>query len=371
MLYLEDYLENIEHLPQEMRNRFTKMREMDLQVENSMDCIKKNVDTLFLKADNLKPEELETNFKAIMKEGEKSVEQSDEKVTLANHMHDLMSKYLRRLDHELHKFKMELEADHSGITGLIEKRSLDSEQSNIIIPNQKENKYQLNRCLFGDKQEALNHVSTSKQKSTSIASNSTSSGDVASPSQRDTSPANSRNVSSSLAYTLGHMGAGSPAIAAAASQAIVATQQLSQGRRTASLKASLEAINSGATLTGQMSSTSGVLPSELPISKELAGVAHLVNPNIDGTRKHRRRGGTQNSQTSTEEDVDEPIDPNEPRYCICNQVAYGTMVACDNKGCPYEWYHCECVGITDPPKGKWYCPQCITTMKSRRSRKTT
>lgn len=371
MLYLEDYLENIEHLPQEMRNRFTKMREMDLQVENSMDCIKKNVDTLFLKADNMNPEELESNFKAIMKEGEKSVEQSEEKVQLANHMHELMSKYLRRLDHELHKFKMELEADNSGITGLIEKRSLDSEQSHISIPNQKENKYQLNRCLFGDKQEASNHVNTSKQKSTSIASNSTSSGDVASPSQRDTSPANSRMVPSSLAYTLGHMGAGSPAIAAAASQAIVATQQLSQGRRTASLKASLEAINSGATLTGQMSSTSGVLPSELPISKELAGVAHLVNPNMDGTRKHRRRGGTQNSQMSTEEDVDEPIDPNEPRYCICNQVAYGTMVACDNKGCPYEWYHCECVGITDPPKGKWYCPQCITTMKSRRSRKTT
>lgn len=33
-------------------------------------------------------------------------------------------------------------------------------------------------------------------------------------------------VPSSLAYTLGHMGAGSPAIAAAASQAIVATQQV-------------------------------------------------------------------------------------------------------------------------------------------------
>lgn len=34
-------------------------------------------------------------------------------------------------------------------------------------------------------------------------------------------------IPSSLAYTLGHMGAGSPAIAAAASQAIVATQQVS------------------------------------------------------------------------------------------------------------------------------------------------
>lgn len=80
--------------------------------------------------------------------------------------------------------------------------------------------------LFADKQEALNNVGSSKQKSTSIASNSASSGEVASPSQRDTSPANSRMVSSSLAYTLGHMGAGSPAIAAAASQAIVATQQV-------------------------------------------------------------------------------------------------------------------------------------------------
>jgi len=41
-----------------------------------MDCIKKNVDTLFLKAENMNPDELEINFKAIMREGEKSVEQS-------------------------------------------------------------------------------------------------------------------------------------------------------------------------------------------------------------------------------------------------------------------------------------------------------
>jgi len=30
-------------------------------------------------------------------------------------------------------------------------------------------------------------------------------------------------------------------------------------------------------------------------------------------------------------DEDESFDPNEPRYCLCNQIAYGTMVACDNK----------------------------------------
>lgn len=32
----------------------------------------------------------------------------------------------------------------------------------------------------------------------------------------------------------------------------------------------------------------------------------------------------------TETDPDWTYDPNEPRYCICNQVSYGDMVACDN-----------------------------------------
>ena len=36
MLYLEDYLEMIEHLPQELRDRFTEIREMDLQVNSKL-----------------------------------------------------------------------------------------------------------------------------------------------------------------------------------------------------------------------------------------------------------------------------------------------------------------------------------------------
>ena len=34
MLYLEDYLEMIEHLPMELRDRFTGIREMDLSVQS-------------------------------------------------------------------------------------------------------------------------------------------------------------------------------------------------------------------------------------------------------------------------------------------------------------------------------------------------
>lgn len=47
-----------------------------------MDCIKKNVDTLFAKADRMNPDELAASFNAIMKEGEKSVEQSGKLIFL-------------------------------------------------------------------------------------------------------------------------------------------------------------------------------------------------------------------------------------------------------------------------------------------------
>ncbi|KAI8466114.1 MAG: hypothetical protein J3K34DRAFT_434758 [Monoraphidium minutum] len=51
-------------------------------------------------------------------------------------------------------------------------------------------------------------------------------------------------------------------------------------------------------------------------------------------------------------------DSSEPRYCICNNVSYGEMIACDNPDCIVEWFHYDCVGISQQPKGKWYCPQC-------------
>lgn len=43
------------------------------------------------------------------------------------------------------------------------------------------------------------------------------------------------------------------------------------------------------------------------------------------------------------------------RYCRCQQPSYGDMVACDNDACSIEWFHYKCVGITQAPKGKWYC----------------
>uniref|UniRef100_A0A1B6D9N5 Inhibitor of growth protein n=1 Tax=Clastoptera arizonana TaxID=38151 RepID=A0A1B6D9N5_9HEMI len=393
MLYLEDYLEMIEHLPQELRDRFTEMREMDLQVQNSMDSLEKKVKVFFSNIKKMNPEETDSEFEGIRKDYYKTLEDADEKVQLANHMHDLVSRYLRRLDQESHKFKMELEADHPGITEILEKRSQELDQ----LPSnncQKENRFSFNPSrssnterrndISADHKRIMNNMEKLLPELRLAA---------ATPQPLPTLVNIPSAAPSPVNYSLGHMGAGGTAIAAAASQAIAATQQMQQGRRTASLKASYEAIHSASGGTaGVGTGSSGSHTHELSISKELAGAAQTAIAAIQDTNKKQKKKSSiasNNSamgmpaislpvaaplpspnEPSTSERSDSSYDPNEPRYCICNEVAFGDMVACDNKTCPYEWFHYQCVGITDPPKGKWYCPQCMSAMKRRGPRKS-
>lgn len=53
--------------------------------------------------------------------------------------------------------------------------------------------------------------------------------------------------------------------------------------------------------------------------------------------------------TSIHGDEDEEDDDSEPRYCYCNQVSYGEMVACDMETCAREWFHLDCVGLAKAP----------------------
>ena len=64
-----------------------------------------------------------------------------------------------------------------------------------------------------------------------------------------------------------------------------------------------------------------------------------------------------------DEEMDDPGDDEDGgddgrKYCTCHGVSYGSMVACDNAECPYEWFHWSCVGITKEPQGRWYCDEC-------------
>lgn len=283
-----------------------------------MDSFEKRIRTLFTQCRRaeLQGPQADSEFGAIRKDYYKALEDADEKVQLANQMYDLVDRYLRRLDSELFKFKCELEADHNGITEILEKRSLEldggstSGGAHSHGASQKENRY------FGlvqaaaannhhhhhtlttghttgssreryrpkpekrrdshstgtaaaaasaappEKRTAVNSIVMSGSGPVITVTGGNTSGlvniipavnnlapNVATMTMRPITPtvtmSTSVSAAPSVSYTLQHIGAGN-AIAAAASQAIAATQQMQQGRRTASLKASYEAIHGSA-----------------------------------------------------------------------------------------------------------------------------
>ncbi|EFX81509.1 inhibitor of growth protein 3-like [Daphnia pulex] len=389
MLYLEDYLEMIEHLPQELRDRFTEMREMDLQVQNTTDSIEERIRVLFCNAKKLKTPERDAEYENIRKDYFKVLDDADEKVQQANQMYDLVDRYLRRLDQELHKFKMELEADNRGITEVLEKRSLELDMHNGSH-SQKENRHVTSHARVTERdrerdgRRQIGATQMNRQSSTASlpAMEKTWYGET--PSASQAIPTTPLAVAAPISATLGHSSSGSSVIAAAASQAIAATQQMQQGRRSASMKASYEALQqfTQSTDVGVLGITPSLALSSSDAREAAANTTILAST---ATKKQKKRrepvielpvAANEPMEVVTEEtmETEESVegewapDPNEPRYCLCNQVSYGDMVACDNPDCPLEWFHYACVDITAPPKGKWYCPRCATSMK-RRGRK--
>lgn len=208
-------------------------------------------------------------------------------------MYDLVDRYLRRLDSELFKFKCELEADHNGITEILEKRSLELDGTSSVASgsSQKEN-----RCFRGfivgsgnnhasvPNRDRYRTIKLEKRRDSSSGGGSSEKRHIANnnalvtqsiiSSIRPTTPTlviTSAPPTTTVSYSLQHIGAGN-AIAAAASQAIAATQQMQQGRRTASLKASYEAIHGPA----------GTHAHELLLGRELTTGGH-VNSNSHNT----------------------------------------------------------------------------------------
>ncbi|XP_070997333.1 inhibitor of growth protein 3-like isoform X2 [Oncorhynchus clarkii lewisi] len=342
---------------------------------------------------------------------------------MRNHFYEKVDRHLRKLDQELAKFKMELEADNAGITEILERRSLEMDS-----PSQPVNNHHVHSHTTVEKRKyttqpghhTTEHVPEKKFKSEALLSTLTSDASKENtPGCRTNSTTSASNnvysVNSSqplASYNLSSLpagpGAGAGAITMAAAQAVQATAQMKEGRRTSSLKASYEAIKNNDFQLGREFSltsrdTTGAYSTSAlanTLTQTLTPAGSAIASDSRGGRKTKGNTKSSNHQSSssssssslsscssssalaqelsqqvsalpeseTNNQVDWTYDPNEPRYCICNQVSYGEMVGCDNQDCPIEWFHYGCVGLTEAPKGKWYCPQCTTAMKRRGSR---
>lgn len=109
----------------------------------------------------------------------------------------------------------------------------------------------------------------------------------------------------------------------------------------------------------------GVITSKDDESAKVGVSRRKAAPNRKRATSAKKDSLAPNDPQIAAEALDEYIDPNEPRYCICGDVSWGTMVGCDADDCKQEWFHLECVNLSEEPKRltKWYCPECRKKLK--------
>lgn len=99
------------------------------------------------------------------------------------------------------------------------------------------------------------------------------------------------------------------------------------------------------------------LRSQTPAVSTTAGTSTQKKTST-GKKKKRKSRQIQTQKEDSPPPEEQAIDPDEPTYCLCDQISFGEMIMCDNDLCPIEWFHFSCVTLTTKPKGKWYCPKC-------------
>ena len=309
MHYLEDYLEVIEFLPEEIQSRLLQIREIDERVQSQLNSLEDRTHTFFTLCRKNKQDWREVNCNKLNGEFAGVLRESTEKVNLATQISDLLDRYMKRLDHDLNRFTLELEADTAGITEILEQRSyiLDrppSPERPPIVPKKKHLHH--DDLLDGD----------------------------------DYSP--------------------SPLSRSSPTQSRVPRYARRERMSVPTFTLSTEADTDLFDFDEQLSSPANLYTG--------SGGKPPITLITTDTRSQKKRQQTTVVAETIQEDFLGYVDPNEPRYCLCNQVSYGEMICCDNADCTIEWFHYGCVGVTEAPKGKWYCPQCFQTMKKKSRR---
>lgn len=308
MHYLEDYLEVIEFLPLELKSKLQHVRELDDKVQRQLESLEDRSKTFFTLSRKNKEDWREQQFNCLSEEYDNTLEMSKEKVKISSQSLELIERYMKRLDHDLNHFTLELEADTAGITELLEQRS-----------------YQLDRPPSPER-PTISH----KRRQT-----------------------HHEDLLDRDDY--------SPSPLMRASPIRVPQYSRRERRPTLPLAFSSEPEETLFDFDDRPSS-----PTDLYTGGGGKPSLSLMNSDLRRRKHQSHQPGGAMLGDNFQDDLIGYVDPNEPRYCLCNQVSYGEMICCDNQGCSIEWFHYGCVGIAEAPKGKWYCPQCLAKKRNKK-----
>ncbi|KAG8039849.1 hypothetical protein G9C98_000578 [Cotesia typhae] len=136
-LYLEHYLDSLEHLPIELQRNFGLMRDLDTRAQGLMKDIDKLADEYLKNIKKDSSEKNEVQLLQIQNLFSKAKEYGDDKVQLAIQTYELVDKHIRRLDSDLARFEAEIQdkalnnnrvAEESGASKKGRKKSLKEKE---------------------------------------------------------------------------------------------------------------------------------------------------------------------------------------------------------------------------------------------------
>ena len=112
-IYLENFLETIEHLPKELQRNFLLMKDLDQRIQDAMTEVDGWVRDYKKQVSTLSQEDRKTKLCKVDELYQKAKEYSDDKVQLAMQMYEMVDKHIRRLDTDLGRFEQELQLKES------------------------------------------------------------------------------------------------------------------------------------------------------------------------------------------------------------------------------------------------------------------
>ncbi|CAD6192611.1 unnamed protein product [Caenorhabditis auriculariae] len=420
MLFLDDFLEMLEELPQELHDRGLDMKQLDAQVELGTKRNREATNDFFANGLSMSEEERAIRYKILQREYARLRELAEEKIALAERMQvnclqDQLASNAEIINTRIIwkkrrlTFQLEMEADNPGVTETIEKRYAEYVESMLAMRKERKRKHTTNGSadfsehLNGNadfsKEHAdkihriLNDGSVSKLVKNEFFDDLTSNGTpVPSPAPRGRPPKSSLMLSSALVTPLaedgplstpgrvGHMrrsNAGNlrGSVHIPSVNGGVSSTRMSPAVSEKSWSATSGAVDDSSSFGANFSMGPPSTPNTMPTfvgsesrhgrpRKLTTRVQEMFKEAVQRQRHHHHSSPMLTTpQPATEEDDEEGSSDDEDgedtrRWCFCSEKSYGDMVACDNKSCPYQWFHYPCVGITAPPRGRWFCPRC-------------
>eukprot|EP00927_Polykrikos_kofoidii_P040056 TRINITY_DN34306_c0_g1_i1.p1 TRINITY_DN34306_c0_g1~~TRINITY_DN34306_c0_g1_i1.p1 ORF type:complete len:1535 (-),score=317.01 TRINITY_DN34306_c0_g1_i1:164-4708(-) len=95
-------------------------------------------------------------------------------------------------------------------------------------------------------------------------------------------------------------------------------------------------------------------------------VSSEARPTRSGDRRRFLASEDEDSEIGKETDSKQVDRGSAVPACICGQPENDLMIGCDGPGCPIEWFHLACTGLSDVPEGDWFCARCSTRRETHK-----